>query len=139
MTWGRRIKLYLIGFGIGIFICWLMFFREGNRDLSGWLPGSRVLKYIALCKKIEADSALSCRMKCAGITDAEIRKATLTGDVDFGKSNTKKEPNHEYDVKLTVKGQALEFYFATNMMDKDSVVHILQIYPPLDGAKCGCK
>jgi hypothetical protein len=137
MTWGRRIKLYLIGFGIGIFICWLMFFRNGGRDISGWLPGSRVLKFIALSKKLDADSSMLCKLKCAGISTDDIRKATVTGDVDFGKSQTDKEPDHEYDVKLTVKGKALEFYFSTNM--KDSTAKILQVYPPLDGSKCGCK
>jgi hypothetical protein len=137
MTWGRRIKLYLIGFGLGIFICWLMFFRNGGRDLSGWLPGSRVLKFIALSKNIDADSSMRCKLKCEGITTDDIRKATIDGDVDFGKSQTDKEPYHEYDVKLTVKGKAMEFYFATNT--KDSTARILQVYPPLDGTKCGCK
>lgn len=137
MKWGRRVKLYLIGFGLGIFICWLMFFRNGNRDLSGWLPGSRVLKFIALSKKLDADSSMLCKLKCAEISIDDIRKATLTGDVDFGKSQTDKQPDHEYDVKLTVKGKQMEFYFSTNT--KDSTAKILQVYPPLDGTKCGCK
>ncbi len=137
MTWGRRIKLYLIGFGIGIFICYMMFFRHGSRDLSGWLPGSRVMKFIGLSKTLDADSSLTCKLNCAGISMDDIRKATVDGDVDFSKSQTDKEPNKEYDVKLKVKGQQLEFYFSTNL--KDSTVRILQVYPPLDGSKCGCK
>ncbi|CAN5142438.1 hypothetical protein BH09BAC5_BH09BAC5_26250 [soil metagenome] len=137
MNWGRRIRLYLVGFGIGIFICWMMFFRNGGRDLSGWLPGSRVLKFIGLSRSISADSALLCKMKCEGISTEDIRKATIDGDVDFSKSQTDKVPDKEYDVKLKVKGKDLEFYFSTNM--KDSTVKILQIYPPLDGTKCDCK
>ncbi len=137
MTWGRRIKLYLVGFGIGIFVCWLMFFKNGGRDLGGWLPGSRVLKFIGISKKIEADSLMLCKLKCEGITMEEIRKSTVDGDVDFGKSQTDKEPHHEYDVKLKIDGKDLEMYFSTNM--KDSTVKLLQVYPPLDGAKCGCK
>lgn len=137
MKWGRRVKLYLIGFGLGILICWFMFFRNGNRDLSGWLPGSRVLKFIALSKTLDADSSLMCKLKCEGITMDDIRKSTVNGDVDFGKSQTDKQPNHEYDVKLTLKGKEMEFYFSTNV--KDSTARILQVYPPLDGSKCGCK
>lgn len=137
MTWGRRIKLYLVGFGIGIFICWLMFFRNGGRDLSGWLPASRVLKFIALSKTIDADSSMLCKLKCKGISMDDIRKATVEGDVDFGKSQTDKKPNHEYDVKLTLKGQPMDVYFSTNTVD--STVKILQVYPPLDGTACGCK
>ena len=137
MTWGRRIKLYMIGFGIGIFVCWIMFFRNGGRDLTGFFPGPRVLKFISFSKKLDADSSLLCKLKCAGISIDDIRKSTVTGDVDFAKSNTHKEPNHEYDVKLTLKGNQMEFYFSFNQ--EDSTAKILQVYPPLDGSKCGCK
>jgi hypothetical protein len=137
MTWGRRIRLYLIGFGLGLIICWIMFFKNGNRNLSAWFPGSRVTKFIALSKKLDADSSLICKLKCIGISLDDIRKATETGDVDFGKSNTHKEPDHEYDVKVTVKGRQMEIYFSENM--RDSTARILQIYPPLQAAGCNCK
>ncbi|MSP69622.1 MAG: DUF4258 domain-containing protein [Bacteroidetes bacterium] len=134
MTWGRRIKLYLIGFGLGCVICFVLF---RNRDLSAFLPGPRVLKFISLAKKIDADSTLLCKLKCAGISIEDIRNAAATGDVDFDKSNTHKEPHHEYDMNLIVKGQQLEFYFSANMVD--STAQLLKIYPALDGSKCGCK
>jgi hypothetical protein len=137
MTWGRRIKLYLFGFGIGIVICWIMFFKNGDRDLGGFLPGPRVLKFIAFSKKIDADSSMLCKLKCIGISIDDIRKSAINGDVDFSKSNTHKEPYHEYDVKLAPKGNAMEFYFSFNQTDSTS--KILQVYPPIDAAKCGCK
>jgi hypothetical protein len=137
MTWGRRVRLYLFGFGIGLLICWVVFIKNGNRDLTGWFPGSRVTKFITLSKKLDADSSLICKLKCNGISLDDIRKATATGDVDFGKSNVNKDPDHEYDVKMTVKGKTLEIYFSENM--RDSTAKILQVYPPLDGSNCNCK
>jgi hypothetical protein len=137
MKWGRRIRLYLIGFGIGLFIVWLLFLRNGGRDYGGWLPSSRVTKLIFLAKQINADSTLVCRLKCEGITLEDIRKAAPEGEVDFDKSQPRKEPHHEYDVKMTVKGKTLDVYFETNMTD--SIVKVLLVDPLPDGAKCGCK
>ncbi len=137
MTWGRRIRLYLVGFGLGLIICWIIFFKNGNRDLSGWLPGSRVTKFISYSKKLNADSSLICKLKCIGISIDDIRKATATGDVDFGKSDTHKEPDHEYDVNIKVKGKPLEVYFSENMID--STAKILYVNPPISGEGCNCK
>src|SRR6185503_17011444 len=132
MTWGRRIRLYLIGFGLGIIICFIIF---RNRSLGNWLPGNRVTAFITFSKKLDADSSLICKLKCAGISIDDIRKAT--GEVDFGKSDTHKVPNHEYDVNITVKGKPLEVYFSENM--EDSTAKILYINPPLSGENCNCK
>jgi len=137
MTWGRRIRLYLIGFGLGLILVWIVFIKNGNRDLGGWLPGSRVTKFITFSKKIDADSSLLCKLKCVGITIDDIRTATATGDVDFGKSDTHKEPNHEYDINVTVKGKKMEIYFSENMTD--STAKILYINPPIAAANCNCK
>lgn len=138
MKWGRRIKLYLIGFGLGLLMCWLFFFRNGNnRDLGGWMPNSRVTTFIAKAKKLEADSSLLCKIKCEGITLEDIRKSAVAGEVDFDKSQAQKEPCHEYDIKANVKGKALELYFSACM--SDSSAKLLYVNPPLSGNACGCE
>lgn len=137
MTWGRRIRLYLVGFGLGLIIVWIMFYKNGNRDLSSWFPSNRVLRFISFSKKINADSILLCRLKCEGISLDDIRKASTSGNVHFDKSETHKEPAHEYDVTMTVKGKALEIYLAENTDDSTST--IIHVYPESIGAKCDCK
>jgi hypothetical protein len=137
MNWGRRFRLYFFGFGIGLLICWLLFFRNGNRDITGWTPESRVLKFISLSKQLDADSTTLCKLKCEGISIADIRKGCETADVDFSKSQTGKEPCREYDVKMTLKGKPMELYFSACMAD--STAKLLYINPPLSGEACGCK
>lgn len=139
MKWGRRIKLYLFGFGLGLIMCWLLFFRNGEtRDIGGWTPNSRVTKFIEKAKKLEADSSLICKLNCEGITMEEIRKTIgATGEVNFDKSQAQKEPCHEYDIQATVKGKTLEFYFAA--CTEDSTAKLLYVNPPVSGDKCGCK
>ena len=134
MTWGRRLKLYLIGFGIGLIICFILF---RNRGCGNWMPGPRVTSFISFSKRINADSSLLCKLSCEGISVDDIRKAAPAGTVDFGKSNAQKEPAHEYDVTMTIKGKKLEFYIAENM--NDSTAQILLVTPMPDGEKCGCK
>ncbi|HEU4717065.1 MAG TPA: DUF4258 domain-containing protein [Bacteroidia bacterium] len=136
MTWGRRIRLYLVGFGIGCLIVWFMFFRNSKRNLAGWLPSDRVTAFIASSHKLNVDSALFCRMKCNGISIDDVRRSVMKGQVDFDRSDPHKEPCHEYDVKMNVKGKDLEFYFSACV--DDSTASILKIYPPLPGDSCGC-
>jgi hypothetical protein len=135
-TWGRRIKFYLVGFTLGLLLCWILFFRHNDRDTTGWTPQSRVLKFIEKSREINADSSMLCKLKCNGITLDSIRKACFTGDVDFGKSQTKKEPEHEYEVNLKINGKDVQFYLGANM--NDSTVRIIYVNPVMDGAKCGC-
>ncbi|MBI3512207.1 MAG: DUF4258 domain-containing protein [Bacteroidetes bacterium] len=136
MNWARRIRLYLTGFGFGLIIVWLTFFHNGHRDYGGWLPSNRVMTFLSLIKKIDVDSSLLCKMKCEGFTMDDVKKSFADGKVDFDKSQAQKEPCHEYDVKLTIKGKAREIYFSTCV--KDSTAKILLFNPPLIGNNCGC-
>jgi hypothetical protein len=107
-----------------------------NRGCGNWMPGPRVTNFITFSKKINADSSLLCKLNCAGISLNDIRKAAASGTVDFGKSNAQKEPDHEYDITMTVKGKQLEFYISENM--NDSTARILIVSPPLADT-CHCK
>lgn len=139
MKWGRRLKLYLIGFGLGLIMCWLFFFRNGKgRDMGGWTPNNRVTRFIEKVKVFEMDSSLICKLNCEGISVAELRKTIGdSGIVDFDKSQAQKEPCHEYDIKANLKGKEMEFYFSACM--NDSTAKLIYVNPPLSGDKCGCK
>ena len=132
--WGRRIRLYLVGFGLGVIICLIMF---RGRDITGCTPTRRVTTMIAATKRLEIDSTMLCKLKCEGIPVDTLRKAVLAGDVDFDASKPRKEPAHEYLVKVNVKGKPMSMYFSTNMAD--STVKLLIVDPPLNGENCGCK
>jgi hypothetical protein len=84
----RRIKYYLIGFGIGIIFVSFIF---GNRACS-WLPENRVKNMIAEKEIIVGDS-ISDLMDCSGVDNNDVyRLLNEDGDVDFSLSNTKQEP-----------------------------------------------
>ncbi|HTL82728.1 MAG TPA: hypothetical protein VL651_13535 [Bacteroidia bacterium] len=135
MTWWRRIRLYLTGFGIGCILVWILFFRNGNRELGSWLPSNRVTYFLQAVKKMGVDSTTLCKMKCAGFTMEDVKAGLKNADVNFDKSNTSKEPCHEYDVNMTIKGKKMEVYFSA--CTDDSTASLLLFNPPLDEG-CGC-
>ncbi|MGL4597127.1 MAG: hypothetical protein ACRCYO_06355 [Bacteroidia bacterium] len=132
----RRIMLYVFGFGLGCIICFFLF-RSRERDFSGWLPESRVLKFLHLAKSYNIDSTMQCKLNCANMPIDSIRKAFLTGSVDFGRSQTDKEPCHEYFVRLTVSGKPVDCYIAA--CTNDSTANLLRVDPMPDGSPCKCK
>jgi hypothetical protein len=131
MTWKRRILLYFFGFGLGVLILWIAY---GDRILDGWTPASRVRSLITNAKQFDADSTAVCKLRCAGVSLDGLRNAVKEAKVDLSRSQTSKEPCHEYYLNCTVGGKAVDAYFATCL--KDSTVRLLQVYA--DG-NCDCK
>ena len=87
-----RIKYYLVGFGFGLVIMYMIF---GNRGCS-WLPENRIKNMIAE-KEILIGDSLQEVMNCAQVTNNDIyRLLNEDGDVDLSKSFTNVYPKKYY-------------------------------------------
>lgn len=80
-TFFDRLKIYAIGFGIGMVF---VFFFFQNRGCS-WLPDNRVKNSI-LDRVIVVQSEVEGQLKQKGISQKEIISLLNDGDVDFSKS-----------------------------------------------------
>ena len=80
-TFFDRLKIYAIGFGIGMVF---VFFFFQNRGCS-WLPDNRVKNSI-LDRVIVVQSDVELQLKKKGINQKEIVALLNDGDVDFSKS-----------------------------------------------------
>jgi hypothetical protein len=80
-TFFDRLKIYAIGFGIGMVF---VFFFFQNRGCS-WLPDNRVKNSI-LDRVIVVQSEVEGQLKQKGISQKEIIALLNDGDVDFSKS-----------------------------------------------------
>jgi hypothetical protein len=80
-TFFDRLKIYAIGFGIGMVF---VFFFFQNRGCS-WLPDNRVKNSI-LDRVIVVQSVVEGQLKQKGISQKEIIALLNDGDVDFSKS-----------------------------------------------------
>ncbi|HTF06073.1 MAG TPA: hypothetical protein VK826_18715 [Bacteroidia bacterium] len=122
MTW-RRIKLYLIGVGLGLLLC-LVLFR--GRTFDSCSPQSRVTAQIASIKTIEIDSTLGKKMLAINLPADTLRARISRGDVDFSRSQAQKEPCHEYLVKFDHAGKHLEAYVAVCAYDSTAKLLYLE-------------
>ncbi len=137
MTWKRRLYLYTFGLGIGLLITWMFFWRDGKRDIGGWLPDNRVVTFLTAVPEIKMDSSLKCVLSCNGIDQAKLREGLLTAEVNFDKSQPQKEPCREYLLTLTAAGKKLDGYFEACMTD--STARLLKVQFAQGSTSCDCK
>jgi hypothetical protein len=87
MTFGKRLRFYLIGFVLGTIISVLFFKGRG----CGWLPENRVL--LRLTKSyILANDSMRCVLKCNHIDSLNIKDLFKNGNVLFSESRPNDEP-----------------------------------------------
>jgi hypothetical protein len=122
MTW-RRIKLYLIGVGLGLILCVILF---KGRTFDACSPGGRVTEQIAAMKSLEIDSVLLQKMASVQLTPDTLRKRLSNGKVDFGRSQAQKEPCHEYLIGFDQAGKHLEAYVSVCLSDSTATLLYLQ-------------
>ncbi|HYG52356.1 MAG TPA: DUF4258 domain-containing protein [Flavobacteriales bacterium] len=114
MNFGRRLQYYLIGFGMGLVVCFVMFGQRG----CDWTPGNRVLKQIATSQILITDS-VKCVMQENGISDDDVFQLLNNGDVIFSESKTHQVPK-EYIIE-NAEGKFKIRFLVRN--DTVSVIH----------------
>lgn len=132
-----RLRLYLIGLVISSIVCYFTLWRGKEATLGGWFPNDRVISFL-LTSKLTIPEKSKCKLDCAGVTEADLRKSLKEGKVDFDNSNTSKEPCHEYLVNMKDKaGKSLQVRFAA--CTKDSTSQVIEVYPDVQAPTCDCK
>ncbi len=104
-TFFDRLKIYAIGFGIGMVF---VFFFFQNRGCS-WLPDNRVKNSI-LDRVIVVQSDVELQLKKKGINQKEIVALLNDGDVDFSKS----KKDGQFKIYLVSKDKLKLFFTLPN-------------------------
>jgi hypothetical protein len=118
MTW-RRIKLYLIGVGLGLIICLIMF---RGRTFDACSPGGRVTEQVSAMKTIVIDSALLAKMNSVNLSADTLRTRLANGKVDFSRSQAQKEPCREYLIEFDHTGKTLQAYVQVCVADSTATL-----------------
>jgi hypothetical protein len=100
----QRIGYYLGGFSIGLVV--LAFFLNGKKVSCDYGPEARVLKNINL-KQIQFSENIDSAILNSDIDSLGIREVLLHGDIDFSKSETRKEPCGVYAIEGKLKDKEL--------------------------------
>ncbi len=119
MTW-RRIRLYLIGVGLGLLITLVLF---KGRSFDSCSPEGRVTAELSRAKNFVVDTTLLAKLSSAQLSVDTLRARIAHGKVDFGRSQAQKEPCREYLVKFEHNGKNLEAYIA--LCPQDSTAKLL--------------
>ncbi len=90
MKFGRRLRLYLMGFGIGILFV-IVVFNERLSLLTSWLPGQRVQDRLQQTSALFTEVSL-CELECYGLDTNDVSLAKESGSVRFRLSDTHSEP-----------------------------------------------
>ena len=115
MKFTKRLKYYLIGFGLGLF---LVFFLFKDRSWS-WLPENRVLDFIS-SHPILVNKDFYDDLKDKSALEKKIFDLVLSGNVDFSESQTKGEIK---TYRIFTDSTQIEIALSFN----DSISRVIQI------------
>src|SRR5690606_12764927 len=90
MKFTRRLKLFLIGFGIGLLMV-VFFFGERSELLTNWLPNARVIDRLQASTEEISPKAL-CQFECYNIEKDSLKSLIGRGDINFKESLTQQNP-----------------------------------------------
>lgn len=89
----KRIAYYLGGFSIGLIV--LAFFFSGKKTSCAYFPEARVLKNIRT-KPYTITTEATIALENLKLDTVTINRLLKLGDVDFGESETRREPCPHY-------------------------------------------
>src|SRR6476646_9063821 len=103
----RRLRFYGFGFLLGLLVVAILF-----RGRSCKTPASAKLEELSHQSLVLTEHG-ECRMKCRGITEAEIKEVLNTGKINYDKSKVHDSPCGTYAVEgKTTGGQSLRIIIA---------------------------
>lgn len=109
MKLAHRLGFYFFGFIIGIFL--LFFFLGGKKTSCDYTPTARVLKNIRIKERVFSDEVLT-TMRNYSVDTADISSILKSGNVDFGKSNTKLDSCNTYFIEGQTKDKIIGLFIA---------------------------
>ncbi len=89
----KRIAFYLGGFSIGLIL--LAFFFSGKKTSCAYFPEARVLKQLR-AKPYTVTPDVTSSLATLQLDTVTINRMLKVGDVDFGESETRREPCGHY-------------------------------------------
>ena len=121
MKFIHRLGYYLGGFAIGLVI--LAFFLSGKRASCAYFPEARVLKNLGT-KPYTLSAKAQTAYTTLRLDSLDIKNIWKEGEVNFGESQTRKEPCGVYSVYgNTLKNKTIHLTVA----NCDSITHIQSI------------
>ena len=128
---GRRVRLYIFGFIIGLLGVYFFF---GNRNYKVLTPGMLKLDQLA-GQIIRYSDTAQCQMKCEHVDTVEVKQAMLVGKVNSKKSQDFNQHHPLFNFNgATEKGKQLNVI----CMQFDSITRIIYVHDLAKKDTCKC-
>ena len=127
MTLGRRLRTFLVGFGMGLIMVYFMF---GDR-MGDWFPENRIKQRLDYFPMMVGNE-VGCLLDCHNIHDSIIKQVFITGEVLLSESEPRSIPNPIYLLESEDKS------FKIKCEAKDSTETIVLDFIPTIGKECDC-
>lgn len=129
MNKGKRIALYVVGFGIGCLFAYFTLFKGKNRGY--WLPENRVKEKIAK-SRLDFSSHVKCLMECNALSEETIMNILKNGNINFQESQTHHTPCPIYIVEGT------SAKITCNSCDSTTQIINVEMTTKEDAKPCNC-
>jgi len=134
MNFNRRLRLFLLGVGIGSLVVWAALFR--GRTFPAWTPEGRILEALQQ-SPVKISPSARCMLDCNSISDQDILSVLQTADVKFDESDIHGKPVPEYVLQgKGLNGKTYKMKFKSEYPSS----YLLAVMPNKDaGSRCDCK
>ena len=123
MNFIQRLGFFSVGLIMGIGI--LMFFLGGKKASCDYSPNARTLKNIRNKERVFSESALV-YFTNNNIDTSVVSTILKSGNVDFGKSDTKKKPCKVYYISEEIESLKLELELEVENCNDKAVIKSIQ-------------
>lgn len=106
-SFGRRLRLFLIGVVIGSIAMYFMVFRE--RDL--YKTPTKIIQERVLKHPSGMTARAQCLMECYQVLPSEVRQLVENSDIAFSKSDVHRKPNPIYRFEPETPGKISAVWF----------------------------
>ena len=125
MKIGRRVRVYLVGVGMGLIATYFMFNGRGCE----WMPGKRVLSSIEDSQLVISEFR-ACQMDCYGLSSQDVFNVVERGSVLFSESETSGSVKN-----YVVADDKYKITFALNTVD--SISQVIRFHDFNETCPCG--
>ena len=123
MNFIQRLGFFSVGLIMGIGI--LMFFLGGKKASCDYSPNARTLKNIRIKERVFSEETLA-YLSSNNLDTAVVTAVLRNGNVDFGKSDTKREPCKIYFITEELESGEIELEIE-NCRDKAVIKSVQKV------------
>lgn len=133
MSFGRRLRLFILGILLGSLVVWAFLFR--GRTFPAWTPEGRVLEALQE-QPVKISKFAACQLTCFDISNEDVLEVLRSADVLFSESSIRDKEVPEYVLEgKGLDGRMHKLKFRSEYLSS----YLIAVVPaPESSQSCNC-